>query len=489
MKAKITVLFYIKRTKTNKLGQCPIFVRITVDGKRTENSTGMHIDAKNWSSKAGKSTSKSDESKLINEQLEIIKNKIFNTKNELQTTVETITVDNLKNKLFGIEDAKRMLIPIFQDHNNRIDALLGQEYALGTLKRYKTSLKHTQDFLQWKYNISDLELDKIDHALICDYEFYLRSVRKCANNSAVKYIKNFKKIVKQCMANGWINSDPFANYKSKIKEVERVFLTEQEINKIVNKKFVSDRLSIVRDLFLFSCFTGLAYVDLKNLTKQHISKGIDGEQWIFTHRQKTESASKIPLLPTPQEIINKYQSFATVMQNGHVQLSQDKNYYSVPYQYVKKKAKLLYTKSTVEIYHKYNRIAIHIRNYKPYIYTTNPEHLASTHQFVAQWSASRFIEWGNSIDATVGAYILKIIESRNHPEQAYKSCLGILHFEKKVGKERLINACKRALDFKIYNFKTIQNILENNLDSIDFEHEQEQDLPTHGNIRGKHYFN
>ena len=308
MKARITVLFYIKRTKTNKLGQCPIFVRITVDGKRTENSTGMYIDAKSWSSKAGKSIGKSQDSKLINEQLEIVKNKIYNTKNELLSKVEAITIDNLKNKLFGIEAAKRMLIPIFQDHNNRIEALLGQEYAPGTLERYKTSLKHTKDFLEWKYNINDIELDKIDHALICDYEFYLRSVRKCANNSAIKYIKNFKKIVKQCMANGWISHDPFANYKSKVKEVERVFLNELEINKIINKKFVSDRLSIVRDLFLFSCFTGLAYIDLKNLTTQHISKGIDGEQWIFTHRQKTESASKIPLLPIPQEIINKYKS-------------------------------------------------------------------------------------------------------------------------------------------------------------------------------------
>jgi transposase len=201
---------------------------------------------------------------------------------------------------------------------------------------------------------------------------------------------------------------------------------------------------------------------------------------------------KEKLRPLPQERFEiKYQSFATIMQNGHVQLSQDKNYYSVPYQYVKKKAKLLYTKSTVEIYHKYNRIATHTRNYKPYVYTTTPEHLASTHQFVAQWSASRFIEWGNSIDASVGEYIIKIIESRNHPEQAYKSCLGILSYEKKVSKERLINACKRALDYKIYNFKTIQNILENNLDSIDFEDEQEQgqELPKHGNIRGKHYFN
>lgn len=194
------------------------------------------------------------------------------------------------------------------------------------------------------------------------------------------------------------------------------------------------------------------------------------------------------LRPLPQERFEiKYQSFATVMQNGHVQLSQDKNYYSVPFPYVRKKVKLLYTKSTVEIYHKYNRIAVHPRTYKPYVYTTIAAHLSSTHQFVADWSAARFIDWANGIDSAVGEYIIQIIDSRNHPEQAYKSCLGILNFEKKVGKDRLINACKRALDFHIYNFKTIQNILENNLDHIDFEPEQE--LPNHPNIRGKQYYN
>lgn len=200
---------------------------------------------------------------------------------------------------------------------------------------------------------------------------------------------------------------------------------------------------------------------------------------------------KEKLLPLPQGRFEiKYQSFATVMQNGHVQLSQDKNYYSVPYQYIKKKIKILYTSSTVEIFYKYNRITMHRRNYKPYVYTTITEHLASTHQFVAGWSAARFIEWAGSIDDAVSEYIMQIIESRNHPEQAYKSCLGILNFEKKVGRERLINACKRALDFKIYNFKTVQKILENNLDQIDFEEEeQEQELPEHGNIRGKQYYN
>ena len=204
---------------------------------------------------------------------------------------------------------------------------------------------------------------------------------------------------------------------------------------------------------------------------------------LFTEDEKKE------LNPLPQERFEiKYQSFATVMQNGHVLLSLDKSYYSVPYQYLRKKVKLLYTKSTVEIYYKYNRIATHPRHYKPYVYTTNPDHMASTHQFVADWSASRFLDWASGIDLSVGEFILKIIDSKNHPEQAYKSCLGILSFEKKVGKQRLINACKRALDYKVYSYKAIQNILENNLDRIDIESETDLELPQHDNIRGKNYF-
>lgn len=308
MNNEVSILFYIKRAKANKEGLAPIYVRITVLAKRFELSTNRFSAVEKWTSEGSRVKGFSEEARSINNYLDELRIKIVMAEKSLVKRDIPITSENLKNELLGISERNRTLIPIFQDHNDRIKALLGQEYAPGTLERYKTSLKHTQDFLEWKYNISDIELDKIDHALICDYEFYLRSVRKCANNSAIKYIKNFKKIVKQCMANGWIQNDPFANYKSKVKEVERVFLSEVELNKIADKKFVGERLSIVRDLFLFSCFTGLAYIDLKNLTKEHISKGIDGEQWIFTHRQKTESASKIPLLPTPQHIINKYKN-------------------------------------------------------------------------------------------------------------------------------------------------------------------------------------
>ena len=209
------------------------------------------------------------------------------------------------------------LVPIFKDHNNKIKELIGKEYAPGTLERYTTSLKHTIEFMQWKYNISDIDITKIDHAFITDYEFWLRSVRNCANNTAVKYIKNFNKIIKICLTNDWLDRNPFANYKSKVKEVERVFLTEDEIQALMNKEFRTERLALVRDIFLFSCFTGLAYIDVKNLTKSHISIGIDGEKWIFTHRQKTESASKIPILPITQMIIDKYK-------NHHECINKDK---------------------------------------------------------------------------------------------------------------------------------------------------------------------
>jgi site-specific recombinase XerD len=307
MKTKITLHFYAKSTKANTSGQLPIYIRLTVDGKRMEFSSKKFIDATKWSAELSKMKGTSEEARSLNEYLNLMKSKIYDIQMELIHKNELLTLEVFKNKLLGIEERQRTLIPIFQDHNNKIKELVGKEYAPGTLERYKTSLKHTIDFLEWKYKISDIEIDKINHAFITDYEFYLRSVRNCANNTAVKYIKNFSKIIKICLANNWIDRNPFSNYKAKVREVERVYLSEGEIENIINKDFKTERLSLVRDIFLFSCFTGLAYIDVKNLTKSHISLGIDGEKWIFTHRQKTETASKIPILPITQMIIDKYE--------------------------------------------------------------------------------------------------------------------------------------------------------------------------------------
>ena len=308
MNTSVSILFYIKRAKVNNLGVCPIYTRVTVNAKRFEFSTNKSINPDKWSSEGSKVKGTNEEARTINSHLDYLKNQILQAEKKLIKKDISVSSENLKNELFGLTETKRMLVPIFQDHNNKIKELVGKEYAPGTLERYTTSLKHTIEFMQWKYNISDIDITKIDHAFITDYEFWLRSVRNCANNTAVKYLKNFNKIIKLCLANDWLDKNPFANYKSKVKEVERVYLTEDEIQSIIEKDFKTERLSLVRDIFLFSCFTGLAYIDVKNLTKSHISYGIDGEKWIFTHRQKTESASKIPILPVTQMIIDKYEN-------------------------------------------------------------------------------------------------------------------------------------------------------------------------------------
>ena len=306
MKAKVSILFYAKRAKTNVSGLVPIYSRITVNGKRIELTTGRFVELSKWSSEAGKMKGTSEQARSVNSQLDILKLKIIDAQMELVHKNIPVTSESLKLKLTGSAERPRMLVPIFQDHNNKIKELIGKEYAAGTLERYITSLKHTIAFLGWKFKISDIDIKQNDHAFITDYEFYLRSVRNCSNNTAVKYIKNFNKIIKICLANDWLEKNPFSNYKSKIKEVERGFLSEEELQSVLDKELKIDRLALVRDIFLFSCFTGLAYIDVKNLTKSHISIGIDGERWIYTHRQKTESASKIPILPVTQMIIDKY---------------------------------------------------------------------------------------------------------------------------------------------------------------------------------------
>jgi site-specific recombinase XerD len=306
MKTKITLHFYAKSTKANAAGLLPIYVRLTIDGKRMEFSTKKFIDSSKWSPEMSKMKGNTENARSLNEYLDLLKSKIFDIQMELIHRNEPLTIEVFKNRLLGINERERMLIPIFEEHNRKVEELIGLEYAPGTLERYKTSLKHTKDFLQWKYNLSDIEINKIDHSFVTEYEFYLRSVRKCANNTAVKYIKNFKKIIKICISNGWLDKDPFANYKSKIREVERDYLTQEEVQDIYSKVFITERLNLVKDIFVFSCFTGLAYIDVKNLTVSNISMGIDGGKWIFTHRQKTETASRIPLLPIPEELILKY---------------------------------------------------------------------------------------------------------------------------------------------------------------------------------------
>ena len=318
MNKTFNLLFYVKKAKINFLGESPIYLRITIDGKISEISTKRTILPLRWNAKAQKVSGSSEESKSFNFYLKTFEQKVYDTYHELMREKESVTCESLKNKLLGKGERTRMLIPIFEDHNNRMEKLIDKEFAQGTLTRYKTCLKHTKAFLKWKFNISDIDILKIDYAFLNDFELFLRTERDCNNNSAVKYIKNFGKIIRICIANGWINRDPFLNYSSSFNEVTRVFLNEQEIERLFNKDLKNERLSQVRYIFLFSCFTGLAYIDTQKLTQDNINIGLDGNKWIYTKRQKTKTTSNIPLLSKAEEIIERYKGHPACLNSGRL---------------------------------------------------------------------------------------------------------------------------------------------------------------------------
>ena len=203
--------------------------------------------------------------------------------------------------------------------------------------------------------------------------------------------------------------------------------------------------------------------------------------------EEMERAALMPLPPLRYEM--KKQQYATVAKNGHIVLSEDKHYYSVPFKFIGKKVKILYSRHSVEVYYNYERIALHKRTKSSFLYTTDKDHLATTHRFVSDWNPERFTTWAESIHEDVKLYILKVLDRKQHPEQAYKSCVGILSFAKKVGNERLTTACQRALGYGAYNYKTIQKILENELDKKGGPDESDQlQMPFHDNIRGEDYY-
>ena len=308
MDTKISILFYGRKSKTTKNNLLPIYLRVTIGGKRFEISTHRSVSPTRWSIDAGKVKGSSEEGRSVNAYLDTLKGKVYACHRELVQEEAPITIECFKKKWLGVEKKQVMLLEVFQMHNEKVGKLVGKDYAPGTLVRYQTSLKHTKDFINWKYKVDDIDVKKLTYSFIAEYEFWFKSIRNCNHNSTMKYLGNFKKVVHICLRNGWIERDPFIGFKINKKEVVRDYLTKEELQQLAAKEFEIIRLGQVRDVFLFSCYTGLAYVDVQKLKRSEIGTGMDGERWIFTSRQKTDTPSRIPLLPIAIEVLKRYQS-------------------------------------------------------------------------------------------------------------------------------------------------------------------------------------
>lgn len=308
MESSFGLLFYLKKNKAESLNEVPIYLRITIDRNLCEISTKRKCKPDIWNSGVGRANGKTDYAKSLNAYLDTLQQKVYEAKRRLIELDKCYTAEDIKNSVLGreVKNPRHMLLEVFKYHNEQISALVNHEYSKSTLKRYVTSYRHTKNFLAFRYKLEDVDITKLTYEFITEYEFWLKSVHKCNHNSTIKYLSNFRKIINRCVRNGWLTKDPFYGFSMVKKEVDRTALTEYELTAMANKKFPIERLAVVKDIFLFSCYSGLAYVDVLKLRRSDIVVGVDGEKWIYTHRTKTDVLSRIPLLPAALNILEQY---------------------------------------------------------------------------------------------------------------------------------------------------------------------------------------
>ena len=256
--------------------------------------------------KTGKVIGHPSDSKQHNAQLEEIKASLHSIYHELQRKDNYVTAEKVKNEFLGISENHETLLSLFQKHNEDVKKLIGISKSAGTYQKYEVTRRHLQKFMQIKYQISDISLKEIKHLFVTDFEIYLLTTAVCNTNTTAKFMQFFKRIILIARNNGLIATDPFANYKIRLINVDRGYLTQEDVEKILKKEFAIKRLELVRDIFIFSCFTGLSYIDVKNLTNKEIRTSFDNNLWIMTKRQKTKVDSNILLLDVPKMIIEKY---------------------------------------------------------------------------------------------------------------------------------------------------------------------------------------
>ncbi|MCU4156847.1 site-specific integrase [Carboxylicivirga sp. A043] len=306
MRSTFKVLFYIKKSAKRKDGTAPIIARISVNGKMAQFSTKQYIKVTEWSVSLGKVKGRSSEAVATNSLLEEIKTSIHKTYNELIRKEITVTAEKVKNTFLGIGQEQFFLMELFQDSNNLLKKQIGISKSKATYQKAEVCKRHLSNYLKTEYKRNDIDLREINHSFIVGFETYLNTQCGCNANTTAKFIQKFKSIVLTAQKNGWIQTDPFGNYRISIKKVDRGYLNDDELKLIMQKSFCSERLERIRDIFIFSCYTGLAYIDIKNLRQEHITKGFDGNLWINTKRQKTSIKTVVPLLDIAQLILDKY---------------------------------------------------------------------------------------------------------------------------------------------------------------------------------------
>lgn len=312
----LSVLFIIKKAKLLKNGEAPICMRITVNKRVAEVMIKRSIPIDLWNQKKECSKGKDRVAAELNHYINTVRAKVLQIHRELEIDNKPITADIIKDCFYGRDKVQRSLLEVYAEHNEKCRALIGKEYTESTVTKFDTSINRLKEYIRSCYHRDDIMLAELDGQFIRDFDFWLKTKKHCQNNSALKHLKNLKKIVRIALANDWIKKDPFYGIHFKQEEVNVEFLSREELDILMNKEFTIKRLEQVRDVFVFCCFTALVFVDVQQLSREHLIKDNNGALWIRKARQKTNQMCNVPVLSIPQRILRKYEDNAECIKKG-----------------------------------------------------------------------------------------------------------------------------------------------------------------------------
>lgn len=308
VRSSFAILFFIRDSRVRKDGTTSIEVVLTVNGERCAFSTGKKVKSCNWDKNKQQVKGKDEEAQSLNNYLKAIKAKLYQKEAELLERGFIITADLLRDAYFDkVESIKeRSLFEVFEEHNQEQEKLIGNGVSKATYWVSVYTIRLLREFVQQKYKREDLYLRELNLNFIQSFHSFLRIDKDMAQNSSTKHLKLLKKIINLSVANSYMAFNPFSTYKVEREPVDIDFLDEEELRKIINFDTPLPRLERAKDMFLFGCFTGLSYIDIKTLAPEHFEKDSAGRIWIKKRRVKTGVLSRIPLLPIAKLILDKY---------------------------------------------------------------------------------------------------------------------------------------------------------------------------------------
>ena len=318
-KTNFRVSFFLKKAKLLKNGEASVAMRITVDGQRVENNIRKSILPNLWDQSKERAKGTSATAVDLNRFIEDARIRIHQIVTEIQQSGAEINPLIVQQRFYGVGQVRkqeRTILQVIQEHNDEAKQLIGKDFVEITWRRYETMKRYLGELIKQKYGVDDLPLSDFTGEVIRAYEVYLKTEKDLCQNTLIRYMKALKKITNRCLANDWIQKDPFAGIKFREEPTEPEFLTLEEVDRIYNCNPGSKRLEVIKDMFLMSAFTGLAFTDVSQLTEDHIVTDNDGNKWIRKPRQKTKQMSNIPLLDVPLAIIEKYQGNKKAAKKG-----------------------------------------------------------------------------------------------------------------------------------------------------------------------------